>query len=483
MKRFGLDIYAANGLSENPFLVQALKPDERGVRLLVGRDVELNLVAQKLHKHGKITCLDGHVGVGKTSLVNVAAFICYKAFLDGETPQLLIPVDDAFQIGKDEDANAFCAVVFRRVAQTLLAYRQDLQALGLEPEMAGRIDAWLNSPIVEHLTGALGLTAAAGVPGVASIGAKADAGTSRQLNTGAGFTEQGFEQLVRQWLDQIFGSQGNGGVVCVIDNLELLESGVQARRTLEALRDKLFSVNGLRWVFCGANGVIHSLAASPRLGSFINTPILDVAHVKPTTLEPLLKARLQEFAMEGELDAETRLPIRMEDLRQLYQIVNFNLRDLLALADEYCEHQHSINASPTSASEKARRFAKWLDASTIQRYERLSSRLPSDAWVILDLVMSDEFRGTFGIGDFNSLNQNSKVSISRNTFEKRLKDLLKNGLISKTLDDEPHVKDDGFKRDVFNVTAKGALIHYARLVKQENQGIKPLTWLRRVHAN
>ena len=96
--KFGLAIYAACGLSENPFGIHALKPDERGVRLLVGRDIELQLVAQKLHKHGKITCLDGHVGVGKTSLVNVAAFLCYQAFIAGETPQLLLPVPEAFQM-------------------------------------------------------------------------------------------------------------------------------------------------------------------------------------------------------------------------------------------------------------------------------------------------------------------------------------------------------------------------------------------------
>ena len=480
--KFGLDIYAACGLSENPFGVHALRPDERGIRLLVGRDTELRLVAQKLHKHGKITCLDGHVGVGKTSLVNVAAFHCYKAFLSGETNQLLLPVNDAFQMGKDEDANAFCGVVFRRVAQTLLKYREQLQSLGQLPGDAGRLDAWLNSPIVEHINGALGMGGSVGVPGILSASATVGGTSNKQLNTSAGFVEQGFEQLVRDWLNQIFAVEGNGGVVCVIDNLELLESGVHARRTLEALRDRLFNVNGLRWVFCGANGVIHSLAASHRLGSFLNTPILDIAHVKSTTLEPLLHARLHEFAMGDKDEVEGRLPIRMTDLRTLYQIVNFNLRDVLALADEYCEHLHSIGVSPVSDLEKEKRFAKWLDNATIQRYERLSSRLPSDAWVILDLVMSDEFRGTFGIGDFNSLNQNSLVSISRNTFEKRIKDLLKNQLISKTLDEEVRPVDDGFKRDVFNVTAKGALVHYARLVKQENQGIKPLTWLRRVHS-
>ena len=57
---------------------------------------------------------------------------------------------------------------------------------------------------------------------------------------------------------------------------------------------------------------------------------------------------------------------------------------------------------------------------------------------------------------------------------------MKYELISKSVDDSVGDGND-FKREVFSVTAKGALVHYARLVKQENQGIKPLTWLRRVH--
>ena len=76
-----MDTYASYGLTESPFHVYALGADDRGVRLLVGRDTEISLVAQRLHKHGKITCLDGHVGVGKTSLVNVAAYECFSAFL------------------------------------------------------------------------------------------------------------------------------------------------------------------------------------------------------------------------------------------------------------------------------------------------------------------------------------------------------------------------------------------------------------------
>ena len=168
--------------------------------------------------------------------MNVAGYLCYNAFLRAESPQLLVPVAEPFQLKKDDDTNAFCATVFRRVAQTLLEYRRRLQDLGQMPKNAKSVADWLNSPIVEHVNGALSSTMGFGIPGVASVGGGASGSTNKQVNQSAGFNEHGFEALVRQWLKEIFVEKGNGGVVCVIDNLELLETGVQARRTLEILR-------------------------------------------------------------------------------------------------------------------------------------------------------------------------------------------------------------------------------------------------------
>jgi hypothetical protein len=477
-KRF-LDCYATYELSENPFTVQALNPDPMGKRLLVGRDQQIQLVAQRLHKHGKITALDGHVGVGKTSLVNVAAYECFKAFLDGETTQLLIPLNESFQLKKDEDIAGFSTNVFRKVAQTLINQRELIANIDLNGFNSTQIDAWLNSPIISHITSSGGLSGSLGVPG-ANISAKGNVGETKQLNTSSGYTEQGFEQQVRAWLDQIFSTQGNGGVVCVIDNLELLESATAARRTLEALRDKLFNVNGLRWVFCGANGVLHSLAASPRLGAFLNTPIIEVENITRNFIDPLIRARLREFSPNADL-AEVSLPIRIEDLVRLYTIINFNLRDLLHLADEYCEHQFSIGVEVIPDAQKSLRFEKWLEKNSTQSYNTLSSRISPDAWAILDIAMSEVFRGTFGVGDYGSFNSNSRIQITKSTFAKWLRDLIKLGLISKSIDDDVATKDDGFKRDVFTVTAKGAMVHYARILKNESQSLAPVGWLRRVH--
>lgn len=475
-----MDCYLSYGFHGSPFTVHALRADEKGRKLMVGRDGQVAMVAKRLHKDGKITCLDGHVGVGKTSLVNVAAFECFHAFLRGETSQLLIPLSDAFQLTKDQDVDEFCEKVFRRVAGGLLSHRSELENYALPLNSVQNLDAWLNSPVVEFMNETLGGTITLGVPGVIGGTAKVDTVRSRQANTGSGFAKEGLEQLVKKWLDEIFTVQGTGGVICVIDNLELLESGATARRLLEALRDRLFNVNGLRWVFCGANGVIHSLAASARLGSFLNTPIIDVQNIQPSHIEDLIRTRLQEFSVDPTL-AESSLPIKISDIAALYPIINFNLRDLLHYVDDYCEHQFQLGKSQISEEQKTVRFKKWLEKITIESYTTLSSRIPRDAWAVLDIAMGNSFKGTFGIGDYGSFNSNSKVQLSKASFERWLRDFVKLQLITKNIDDVS-MEDDGFKRDVFTVTAKGALVHYARLLKQENQSLMPTDWLRRVHT-
>lgn len=340
------------------------------------------------------------------------------------------------------------------------------------------VNAWLNSPIVEHINGSLGGSVTIGVPQTATATLSAVGATNKQANTSTGFSQEGFEQLVRKWLDEIFSVQGNGGVVCVIDNLELLESGPAARRTLEALRDKLFNVNGLRWVFCGANGVVHSLAASPRLGSFLNTPIIDVQNITQGFIEPLIKTRLKEFSMNSD-DLENCLPIRLQDLTTLYIIINSNLRDLLNLADEYCEHHFNIGRLNLTEEQKEKRFKDWLPKVTKDSYRALSGRIPQDTWVVLDIAMSDDYKGTFGIGDFDSFSSNSKVQISQSTFEKWLRNLVKLGLLTRSIEDSS--SDDEFNRDVYTVTAKGSLVHYARFFANETKTTATYNWLKRIH--
>ncbi|KKB61111.1 hypothetical protein WM40_25075 [Robbsia andropogonis] len=411
----------------------------------------------------------------------MAAFECFQAYLKAETPQLIIPSVVSFQLKKEAGVDQFCAEVFQGVARTLIQYRDYLKDFDTKGLNLPHLNAWLNSPIVQHFNSSGDLTAGLGVPGIASVAVRGGHSSSGQVNQSVGFAQGGFEAVVKAWLNEIFAVQGNGGVVCIIDNIELLETGVSARRTLEALRDKLFNVNGLRWVFCGANGVIHSLAASPRLTAFLNAPVIDVRNVHPSTIDALVKARLQEFSTDPD-KAEDELPISLDDIKYLYRLVNYNLRDLLGLADEFCEFCMQ-NGKPVRVKEKKQeKFERWLDKATTERYQALSSRVSQNAWAVLDVAMSAMFKGTFGAADYSSFNQNSTIPFERSTFGRWLRELVRLGLLTKSLDDDQGEDDDGFNRDVFSVTAKGALVQYARLKKRENYSVAPAgEWMKRVH--
>lgn len=476
---FDFDLYGKFGLRESPFNVHALLPDQRGERLLVGRESELAQVIRKLQFGSGIVCLDGHNGIGKTSLVNVAAKRCLDLYTSGKSPKLILPLHDSMQLSKTDTVDAFCASALRKVAGALLRYRNWVHEHGLPQSETSAMKAWLTSPVAHFVNEAVTGTASAGFPGVVSFGASGSRSESAQVNTGTGYAQYGFEAQVKDWLNEIFGDGRNrGGVVCVIDNLEILETGTEATNFLDALRDRLLLLPGLRWVFCGASGVINSLAASPRLRSFLSHPVLKIESISPAQIEPLIRARIREFAADP-ADAERRLPTNLSDLKRLYTILNFNLRDLLQYAGQFCDHWAAVGYPMATEEAKSARFGKWLKKESEDTYRALSSFMPEDAWNLLDTAMSDEFRGTFGLGNYKRFNSSTSVTVSEKKFKSYLNSLVKNGLLTRSVEDERD-EDDPLERRTFRVTAKGAMIHYARILSQGRQSFTSYDWLKTV---
>jgi hypothetical protein len=458
-QRNEFDCYTTWGFRENPFQPSPLHADSRGERLLVGRDVELGNVKTRLHRHGKVTCIEGEVGVGKTSLVNIAAFQCLNGFTQGKANQLLIPCRTPFQLQPKEKVDEFCTRVFVEVAQTLLDQAKRVRGLSLDMSNKEALDAWLNSPRISNIE--------VGLHAYVEVTRKAE------LNEGEGFNAHGFQELVQRWLKEIFPAHGSGGVVCVIDNLELLETGYKARKVLERLRDRLFNVEGIRWVFCGANGIVSSVIASPRLSGYLIRPILDVNSLNGDQVPEILRRRAVEFAIES---GKEYLPITEDDLQRLYLIINFNLRDLLAHADDYCMYIWDHRLFPKTDEDKRKRFEVWLTKQTKEQYYDLRKRIAADAWEMLDTAMCEKLKGRFGPGDFNYFKSNSYVGIEYKTFMRHMRKFEELGLISRSIEGGD---EDEVKRTVFTVSSKGAMVQYARFMANETKTMAS-PWLRRV---
>lgn len=238
-----MDIYKEWNFKDNPFQTTSLPPLPIGNQLLAGREDEIKKLLRRLYNQPQLVTIEGLNGIGKSSLINVAIFRAVEEYLiDKESRPLFIPCDTVFQLDPQVDADQFMDEVFVAIAQTLIKYAKDIKSLNISlPQNMEEIDKWLNSSVYYNYQGSVG-----------PIGF----GKSLEPNVSTGFERSGFRNIVLEWLKLVFPQKHSGGVVCVIDNMELLTHSQTARMVVESLRDTLFTIHGIRWVLCGSLGII-----------------------------------------------------------------------------------------------------------------------------------------------------------------------------------------------------------------------------------
>ena len=423
-----METYSTWGFSANPFDVRSLPPNDIGAELLVGRSTELELLVRRINNPPKLPTLEGMNGVGKSSIVNVAGFSCFNRFLHDPGRPLYIPCRKIFQFTPTSSRDTFIMEVILEVAQTLLDYTGRIEGDRLRSvvEATGLRD-WINAPQMRGVQGNLG-----------PIGA----GTSLETNTGDGFALSGFPSAVKNILTQVFPEDSSGAVICVIDNLELLQTSEAARDLLEALRDELFNVQGLRWVLCGALGIVRGVTSSPRLDGMMFEPI-DVRKIPDDSVGEIYSSRIEAFRATE----VAYLPLLNDDFVRLYGILFGNIRALLGHTDEFCQLVSEKEMRPESDDEKRATFQNWLTDKCRSAYEAARATVGARAWdVFTDSVVLD---GLFAPSDFEHFGFNSSQA-----FRPHVKDLEDAGLVVST-------KDEGDRRrKTIQVTPRGWLVNH-----------------------
>ena len=425
-KKISMSIYDDFGFSDNPFQTVSLAATKEGKHLLVGRDSELELLRKRILNPPKIATIEGLNGVGKTSLVNVASYDCFQSFLENHDNPLLFPCRKTFQLRPDSETQEFIDDVLREVAQTLI---EKTKLLGSRVgSMPARIDRWLNSDAYRSFEGG---------------GYGISVGFGSEPNTGDGFARSGFRKAVTDWLKVLFPTRRDGGVICCIDNLELLQTSEFARKQLELLRDELLTVNGLRWVLCGALGIVMGVASSPRLEGFLHTPV-EIGGVADEFVSQIYESRISTYAYKN----TSQLPINSADFLRLYEILSRNIRSLLAHADDYCQWVADRTLPKTDAERNAM-FESWLNEKSQGYLDSVDRELRPRAWDVFD--KSIQFNGIFSPSDYEFFGFNSIPA-----FRPAVRDLENVGLVVST-------QDDGDKRrKTIQVTPKGWLVNLAR---------------------
>lgn len=262
-----MSVWTDLGFRGNLYQIDPVPPNEEGEQLLVGRNEELARLRMYLTSSATHPTIEGQNGVGKSSLVAVAGFQAKREFVRGRTQQLLIPLGERFQLDTAATADGFARQVYFAIGQAFIDNHDLLASTGRKVPDLGHIREWLNSPIFVGRQ-----------VGGQAFGFGPTYGQNKVANEGAGFSEAGFRSTVERWLSETFPDDEAGGFVCVLDNLELLLTVQGARALLESLRDSLLSRTGLRWVLCGARGIMRGAASSSRLQGVLSDPMELPAH-------------------------------------------------------------------------------------------------------------------------------------------------------------------------------------------------------------
>jgi hypothetical protein len=426
--------YQTWGFKDNIFSARPLDGDEAGSNLLVGRDDELRSVLFRLKAGGAAVCLDGPVGVGKTSLANVAAYRGEQDYIANHNNEpLLLPCRTSFQISNKITPEEFKFQVITEVAQTLLEKVKIFSRRGTLIDKAG-VETWLNSPTTRQVEIQL-----AGFGGGGGV----------QPNESAGFQNNGFLRLVIGWLSAIFPDKTIGGVVCVIDNLELLETSVIAKKTIENLRDTLFTVSGIRWVLCGAHGIIRGAVESPRLAGYLGEPI-QIERLRLTEAQSVFNKRVNAFT-DHTSDSQY-LPLLQDDFHTLYMLLGQNLRQTLATADSYCTKVAESANYPQGDEDKKKRFESWLKTNAKATLSGVKG-LVGDTALRLMTSAAAKKQGEFTPSDHKELGFKSP-----NTLSPHIKSLESAGLVDSTRDETDQ------RRRTITLTGKGWLVDWAQTI-------------------
>lgn len=267
-----------------------------------------------------------------------------------------------------------------------------------------------------------------------------------------GFERGGFRNHVVKMLSVIFPERGLGGVICCIDNLELLQESEIAKQKLEQLRDNLLQIQGLCWVLCGALGITYGVASSPRLDGYLHRPI-ELSEVDKSLASDILKSRISAYSRES----DPYLPITQTSFDQLYEILKGNLRTVLSYTGNYCQAA-ADGKLPQGDAEKNAEFQAWLSSESEAAYEVARSALTPKTMEVFHIATSGT--GTFSPSDYEKFDTTSMQALR--PYIKSLEDV---SLLQSVKDD----KDQ--RRKTIQVTAKGWLVeHYVK----KHQEVSPV---------
>lgn len=343
--------YRDFGFSADPFSNKALQADESGEKLFVDRETEVKKLVRRVKEGDKIPTLEGSNGVGKTSIINIALHRLFVQSQGDEDEPMFIPCRCSFQINKQNDAEEFLDEFYLQVALTLIERADILRPPPgyTKAPIEASIKNYIQSPIIRNYTGSI-LGNGLGFGGTP--------------NSGKGWEQVGFRAAIVGWLKLLFPKSETGGVVCVIDNLEILQSSAKAKETIEELRDTAFTVAGIKWILCGSSGVVRGVASSTRLAGWLHKPI-NIGELREEVGGEVYDKRDETFRK----NEQATLPLTRDNFITLFDMFKGNARYALDEAGAFCTWVFDELDDPSQIPGDS--FERWLRDELETNYDEI----------------------------------------------------------------------------------------------------------------
>lgn len=426
-----MSIWTDFGFADSPYATTPIPPTEEGEALLIGRTREVGQLKSRIASSSLHPTIEGDNGIGKTSLVSIVSYQLQRDFEMGRSQEALYPAGRPFQLDRQDSLESLTKRVFFNVAQAFIEFEPTLRRRGYNVPDVSDVDKWLNSPLFRS---------GGGGASVATFGVNASYGTAP--NDGSGFSDAGFVHAVSGWLRDCFPTRQSGGFICVIDNLELLETTQATRALLESMRDSLLDLPGLRWVLCGARGIVRSGAASPRLEGRLGEP-MDLAPIGDDVVAEVVAQRIRHYRVRPDAVA----PVSPEGFRHIYDVLNKNLRSALKFCEDFAFWLHESGEEVNNSQRNQDLMESWLTQKSDEYVT--ATRLPPRAWHLFDAIAG--LGGSVSPSEFSNLGFNSSQAM-----RPQVKALEDAELVISTIDEQDA------RRRTISMTPRGWLVRYAR---------------------
>lgn len=343
------DVWDEYGYARNPFEPHPLKATGEDEQLFVGREREVEeLASWFVSNHSGGIVVEGPIGVGKTTLVNIAQ---HRAYTHSRN---LLPCLKTVETQDGMSPQAFLLEVLAHVLYSLERMRpktaKDEEFLSLQRAVERGV-------ITSH---GWQVQATAFGAGVGAGHQPAHAPTQPD-----GLTMMAVSRYLERF-HALAAKRGFGRVLVSINNLDIVDMA-RFKGLLQAVRDSSIALDGYLWAFIGPVGLRGELgeAGLQRVSELLRGSPIELGPLTLAQVRQVIEARLR---LHKKPKVIATPPINQEVVQFLYEASNGEIRYVLNRCGDIVEAVTAHLPSPTTVSlEKARWVLRDIVAPTLER--------------------------------------------------------------------------------------------------------------------